>query len=81
MYRSPWELDTYVRHHIADLADEHRACSLMPQSDDAPAGQLTQLRHRLGIALIKVGRHLAGYDALRGLAAPPARPVTWGPGS
>jgi hypothetical protein len=81
MYRSPWELATYVRYHIADLAEEHRACSPIAQSDQAPARILTQLRHRLGITLIKVGRALAGYDALRGLAAPPARPVTWGPGS
>jgi hypothetical protein len=81
MYRSPWELAIYVRYHIADLADEHRACSPVAQSDQAPARMLTQLRHRLGITLIKVGRALAGYDALRGLAAPPARPVTWGPGS
>jgi hypothetical protein len=81
MYRSPWELATYVRYHIADLADEHRACSPTAQSGQAPARILTQLRHRLGITLIKVGRALAGYDALRGLAAPPARPVTWGPGS
>jgi len=81
MYRSPWELATYVRYHIADLADEHRACSPVAQSDQAPARMLTQLRHRLGITLIKVGRALAGYDALRGLAAPPARPVTWESGS
>ena len=81
MYRSPWELATYVRYHIADLADEHRACSPIAQSDDAQSSLLTHLRHRLGIALIKVGHALAGYDALRGLPTPSARPVTWGPGS
>jgi hypothetical protein len=42
---------------------------------------MTQLRHRLGIALIKVGHALAGCDAVRGLPTAPARPAIWGPGS
>ncbi len=78
MYRSTWELAAYVRYHIADLADERRSCSPITQSRDGPTSLLTQLRHRLGIALIKVGQALAGYDAIRGLPTSPARPATWG---
>ena len=81
MYRSTWELATYVRHHIADLADERRACTPITYSSDGPASLLTQLRHRLGIALINVGQTLAGYDVARGLPTPPARPATWGSSS
>ena len=81
MYRSPWELAILVRHRIAYLVDERRICSQIDQGDDGPASLLTKLRHRLGIGLIKVGHALAGYDGLRGLPTPPARPATWGPGS
>ena len=81
MYRSHWELAAYVRHRNAYLADERRACSRIDRTDDGPASLVTQLRHRLGIGLIKVGHALAGYDAVRGLPMPPARPATWGPGS
>ena len=82
MYRSTWELDAYVRHHTASLADEHRACAPLDQDGDGPARLVTQLRHRLGVALIQVGRALAGYDAVRGLPTPPRRPAPWGnPGS
>ncbi|MBW3633374.1 MAG: hypothetical protein KY456_10140 [Chloroflexi bacterium] len=82
MYRSHWELAAYVRDHIAVLADEHRACSPIDQGEDRPARLVTQLRHRLGISLIHVGRALAGCDAVRGLPAPPGRPAPWGqPGS
>jgi hypothetical protein len=42
---------------------------------------LTQLRHRLGIGLIKVGGALAGYDGVRGHSTPPARSATWEPSS
>jgi hypothetical protein len=80
MYRSTWELATYVRHHIADLTDERRTCSPITQSDRGPASLVTQLRHRLGIGLIKAGHSLAGSDAVRGLSTPPARPATWGTG-
>ena len=80
MYRSTWELDAYVRQHVADLADERRACSPITQRVQRLPGPMTQLRHRLGIGLIKVGQALAGYDAVRGLPTPPARPVTWGSG-
>ena len=76
MYRSTWELDAYVRHHIADLARELRSCSPITQSIDRPASRLSQLRHRLGIGLIKVGHTLAGYDAVRGLPTTPPRPAT-----
>ena len=81
MYRSTWELEAYVRHHIADLADEHRTCAPIAQRHDGPARQVTRLRHRLGIGLIKAGHALAGYDAVRGLPASPARPAAWGSGS
>ena len=81
MYRSTWELEAYVRHHIADLADEHRTCALSDQSNEGPARIVTQLRRRLGIGLIKIGHALAGYDAVRGLSTPPARPAASGPGS
>jgi hypothetical protein len=80
MYRSTWELDAYVRHHIADLVDERRACSPIGQSVDRLPGSKTRLRHRLGIALIKVGQALAGYDAVRGLPKSTARPAAWGSG-
>ena len=81
MYRSTWELDAYIRHHIADLADERRACSPIARSVGRLPGPMTQLRHRLGIGLIKIGHALAGYDAVRGLPTSPARPATWGSGS
>jgi hypothetical protein len=81
MYRSTWELDVYARHHIADLADERRACSPITQSLAGPTSPITQLRHRLGIGLIKVGHALADYDAVRGFPTSPPRAATWGPGS
>jgi hypothetical protein len=81
MYRSTWELATHVRHHIADLVDERRTCSSITRSPERQPGPMTQLRHRLGIALIKVGHALAGCDAVRALPASPAPPATWGSGS
>ena len=81
MYRSTWELATYVRHHIADLVDERRACSPITQSPGRLASPVTQVRQRLGLGLIKIGEILAGYEAVRGLPKPPARPAPWGAGS
>jgi hypothetical protein len=81
MYRSTWELAAYVRHHIADLADERRACSPISQHVDRLASPMIHARHRLGIGLIKVGHALAGNDAVRGLPTAPGRPATWGPSS
>jgi hypothetical protein len=81
MYRSHWELAAYVRQRNAYLIDERRACSLIERTNDGRASLVTQLRHRLGNGLIKVGHALAGYDAVRGLPTSPARPATWGPGS
>ena len=81
MFRNHWELAAYVRHHIADLAKEHRACSRFAQDDERPARRLSQLRHGPGIGLIQLGHALAGYDAVRGLPPPPSRPALWGPGS
>ena len=81
MYRSTWELSTYVRHHIADLVDERRTCAPVRQSAGRVARPVAQVRHRLGIGLIKVGQALAGYEAGQGLPTAPARPATWGPGS
>jgi hypothetical protein len=81
MYRSNWELATYVRHHIADLTDDRRSCAPITQSGQRPASLLTPLRHGLGIRLIKAGRALAGYDAMQGLSTSPARPATWGSSS
>jgi hypothetical protein len=81
MYRSTWELAAYVRHHIAELADERRTCSPIIHNSEGAASPMTQVRRRLGIGLIKIGHALAGYDGVRGLSAPPARPATWGPGS
>lgn len=81
MYRSTWEVATYVRHHVADLAGERRACTLIMGSAGRVARPVTQIRHRLGLGLIKVGKTLAGYEAGRGLATAPARPATWEPGS
>ena len=76
MYRSTWELEAYVRQHIAHLADERRACSWISPSVDRLPNPITQFRHRLGIGLIKVGQALAGYDAGRGLPTTPPRPAT-----
>jgi hypothetical protein len=81
MYRSTWELDVHIRQHIADLADERRACSPIAESAGRLPSPMTQLRHRLGIGLIKVGQALAGYDGVRGLPTSPPRPATWGSGS
>jgi hypothetical protein len=83
MYRSEWELTSYVRYRLADLADEHPARG---QIDHAIVGLamlslLTQLRERLGIGLIRIGQALAGSDAVRGLHAPPARPAIGRSGS
>jgi len=66
MYRNHWELADYVHHHIAFLADEHRVCSPIDRDDAGPARLMTHLRHHLGIALIRCGHALAGYDAVRG---------------
>jgi hypothetical protein len=78
MYRSTWELDVYARHHIADLANERRACTAITQSVAGTASPITQLRHRLGFGLIKVGHALADHDAVRGFPTSPARTATWG---
>src|SRR4051794_27905391 len=79
MYRSPWELAAIVRQRNAYLARERQLCSQIDRSDDGPASLVTQLRHRLGIGLIRVGHALAGYDRVRGLPTPAARPATWEP--
>jgi len=81
MYRSTWGLDAYVRQHIAELTDERRVCSPIASNVDRLPPPVTQLRHRLGIGLIKVGRALAGYDAGRGLPTSPPRPAASGSGS
>jgi hypothetical protein len=81
MYRSTWEIAAYIRHHIADIADERRACSPIAKSVGGLTSPMTQLRHRLGLGLIKVGHALAGYDAVRSLSTAPARAVTWGSSS
>jgi len=81
MYRSTWELDAYIRQHIADLAAERRACSPIARGVDGPPGPITQLRHRLGIGLIKAGEALAGCDVARGLPTSPAGPTMWELGS
>lgn len=81
MYRSHWELAALVRQRNAYLFEERRVCSLIDRSSDGGARLVTQLRHRLGIGLIRVGHTLADYDAVRGLPTAPARPATWGPGS
>ena len=74
MYRSTWEVATYVRHHVADLPGDRRACTPI-------MGSAGRVARRLGLGLIKVGQALAGYEAGRGLATAPARPATWEPGS
>ena len=81
MYRSPWELAAIVRQRNAYLAHERQVCSQIDRTDDGPASLVTQLRHRLGIGLIRVGHALAGYDDGPRLPSPPARPATWGPSS
>ena len=81
MYRSTWELDAYVRQHIADLAAERRACSPVAPNVAALPGPVTPLRRRLGIGFIRVGQALAGYDTGRGLPTSPPRPAAWGSGS
>jgi hypothetical protein len=78
MYRSTWELAAYVRHHIADLADERRACSPIARRGEGLASPMTQLRQRLGMGLIRVGQALAGYDSVRRFPTPSVRSVTWG---
>ena len=78
MYRSTWELAAYVRYHIAELADERRACSPIDGTDAGLARPVTRLRHRLGVGLIRVGHALADFEGVRGLPAPPAHPATWG---
>ena len=75
MYRSSSELAVLVRHRIADLRDEREACSPIDQGQGGATRLLTQLRHRLGIALIQIGQALAGSEALRGFPSPPARPA------
>ena len=81
MYRSLWELAALVRQRNAYLADERQICSQIDRTDDGPASPVTQLRHRLGIGLIRVGHALAGYDTAGRLPSPSARPATWGPSS
>lgn len=74
--RSTWELEVSARHHIAYLADKRRACSSIDRGAEGSAHLATQLRHRLGLGLIQAGHALAGSDAVRGLATPPARAAT-----
>jgi hypothetical protein len=81
MYRSHWELAALVRQRNAYLIEERQACLQIDRTDDRPASLVTHLRYRLGVSLIRVGHALAGYDALRGLPTPPARPATQGAGS
>jgi hypothetical protein len=81
MYRSPWELAAYVRHRNAYLAHERLVCSQIDRAGARPANLVTQIRHRLGIGLIRVGHALAGNDTVRGLPKAHVRPATWSPGS
>lgn len=81
MYRSHWELAALVPQRNAYLIEERRVCSLIDRTIGGRASLVTQLQHRLGVGLIRVGHTIAGYDALRGLPTPPARPATWSPGS
>jgi hypothetical protein len=81
MYRSHWELAAYVRHRNAYLAHERLVCSQIDQAGARPANLVTQIRHRLGMGLIRVGHALAGNDTVRGLPKAHVRPATWGPGS
>jgi hypothetical protein len=78
MYRSHWEITRLAHDRIAELARESQHCSLLDQVDDGTANRLTQLRHRLGIALIQLGQALADQEAKRGLPSPPSRPAIWG---
>jgi hypothetical protein len=78
MFRSCWELDTHVRHHIANLVSERQLCSQIDRAGDEPARRLLQFRQRLGIGLIQVGQALAGAEALAGLPSQPTRPAVRG---
>jgi len=78
MYRSHWELAALVCQRNAYLAHERQVCSEIDWTDAGPSSLMTQLRHRLGMALIRVGQALAGYDGVRRLPTPSARAATWG---
>ena len=78
MYRSPWELAALVRQRNAYLAHERQVYSEIDWTGAGPAHLMTQLRHRLGMGLIRVGQALAGYDGVRRLPTPSAHPATWG---
>lgn len=72
MYRSAWEIETYVHYHAVDLANERRVCdSLGPVAPKTP-GLLARLRRRLGIELIALGWALADDDDVPRLPATPA---------
>lgn len=73
MYRSDWEMAVLVRHRIAELADEGQRSSPLNDVDHGAARVLTQLRQRLGNALIQAGHALGGDDGVGGLPTPPAR--------
>jgi hypothetical protein len=81
MYRSHWELAALVRQRNAYLAHERHVCSEIDWTDAGSSRLITQLRHRLGMALIRVGQALAGYDGALRLPTPSARPATWGSSS
>jgi hypothetical protein len=75
MYRSDCELSAYVRHHIAQLANDRRSCAVLGRSGAEPAHKLAGLRRRLGLGLIQLGSALAGSDATRVLPASPLPPA------
>jgi hypothetical protein len=81
MYRSHWELAALVRQRNAYLAHERHVCSEIDWTDPGPSRLVPQLRHRLGLALIRVGQALAGYNTVGRLPTPSARPATWGASS
>jgi hypothetical protein len=58
MYRSPWEVEVYVRNRIAQLTHDRQTVAVQAGCHSRP-DLLTRAQHRLGLTLIQIGEHLA----------------------
>jgi hypothetical protein len=74
MFRSPWELDAYIRHRNEHLVRERQFCAQADRAAAGSPGRMIQMRRRLGVALIRVGALIAGLETLPRLPAQPASP-------
>ncbi len=63
MCRGNWEIAALARHHISDLTSASEARWRSDRDATGPGRLLSDLRQRLGRALIRTGQALAGASA------------------